>query len=31
LGNVAADPDVQQLGEEISIDEVAESIQQNLG
>ena len=31
LGNVAADPDLQQLGEEISIDEVAESIQQNLG
>jgi uncharacterized membrane protein len=31
LGNVAADPDIQQLGEDVSIDEMAESIQQNLG
>jgi uncharacterized membrane protein len=31
LGKVAADPDIQQLGEDTSIDEVAESIQQNLG
>ncbi len=31
LGNVGADPDIQQLGEDTSIDEVAESIQQNLG
>jgi uncharacterized membrane protein len=31
LGTVAADPDIQQLGEDVSIDEVAESIQQNLG
>ena len=31
LGKLAADPNIQQLEEEISIDEVAESIQQNLG
>lgn len=31
LQNVAADPDIQQLGKDKSIDEVAESIQQNLG
>lgn len=31
LGDVAADPDIQPLGKEDPIDEVAESIQQNLG
>jgi uncharacterized membrane protein len=30
LGDVGADRDIQQLGEDTSIDEVAESIQQNL-
>ena len=31
LGTVAADPEIQQLGKDISIDEVADSIQHNLG
>ena len=31
LGGVATDPDIQQLEQETSIDEVAESIQKNLG
>lgn len=31
LGNVGADRDIRRLGEDTSIDEVAESIQQNLG
>lgn len=31
LGSLAAHPDIQQLEKDISIDEVAESIQQNLG
>lgn len=31
LGTVAADSQIQQLGRDVSIDEVAEAIQQNLG